>query len=167
MKKNTLFTIIILIVTASAAVLVYVLNVPLKVSSPREEAASSQRQSDAVRSKILALDVRSASEEGLREYRTLVRELAVGSGTIIINKGCMTDPLVLKVKLDDVVMVSNTDTVEHRLSRPERAAELVVPPQGSVSLRVSEFVNRQIDPRGGSVRYGCDTEISGVLFVFP
>lgn len=162
MTKNTILSIVVVLFILIAVGVGYT----IKKEKGATQGSPTTKQEDSAQ-KILAFRPQDASEEERAQFRELVKNLAQEGNTINIHADCTPDPLVLKSKLEGRVTVNNVDSIEHRLSRAARNIEIIISPNDSATFQVSDFVGPDLDPRGGVVRYGCDTVVSGILYITP
>ena len=162
MSKNTKLTIFIVLLILIATGAGYLMKKGANVTPALQQGVTSPGDSVA---EILAFRGEGATKKARAQFRELVHSLAKEGTTITINAGCSPDPFILKVKVDEPITVENKDSIEHRLSLRGESTEIVILPDDSATFLMSDFVERDFDPRGGVVRYRCDTVRSGVFYI--
>ena len=167
MKKNIILTILIIILIGSVMVLAYVSNKETSVTQtpPAFEQKETSQGDSALELEELTFLTQDATKEEKDRFRELTRSLAKESTIVTIDANCTPNPLVLKVKVDEPITIQNVDSIEHRLSREGESTEIVILPNDSTTFLLSDFVEYDLDLRGGVVRYRCDAVLNGVFYV--
>lgn len=87
-----------------------------------------------------------------------VNTLAVESGTLTINKNCTVQPMILKIKKNNRLMVKNTDSVQHTIDFQDNSLLL------SANGGTKEVL---MGLKGNTIHgFECDSKIGGLFYIY-
>lgn len=101
-----------------------------------------------------------ASPEEKKKHDTLIESIAVAAPLLVISD-CVPNPTVLKVGIEDSIIIKNNDTSTRTLARP-LSLSLQVPPGSTKSFPVKDNLKK-----AGIYQYSCDggPRIAGIFLV--